>query len=140
FRHGPVDVVKQSLTPSPDNPANPLQRNNPNGLQDEVIRHVQEDKKMSSFDFGVQFLDVEGMTYWGKRQNANFWIENASIKWKEKEAPFHTIARLTLLSKSQLQPGAAAATYIDVTGNSTPDSTPVGSINHARSPAEAACR
>jgi catalase len=96
FRHGSVDVVKYSATPSPDNPAGPLQRSNPNGLQDELIRHVQEDSKMSSFDFGVQFLDVGSMTYWGKHQNANFWIENATIDWSEVEAPFHTIARLTL--------------------------------------------
>jgi hypothetical protein len=28
FRHGPIDVVKHSATPSPDNPARPLQKNN----------------------------------------------------------------------------------------------------------------
>jgi hypothetical protein len=33
FRHGPIDVVKHSATPSPDNPAQPLQRSNPNGLR-----------------------------------------------------------------------------------------------------------
>jgi hypothetical protein len=140
FRHGPVDVVKYSATPSPHNSVGPLQRSNPNGLQDEVIRHVQEDNKMSSFDFGVQFLDTGRMTYWGKRHDANFWIENASVEWKPAEAPFHTIARLTLLPKSHLQPEAAEATYIDVTGNSTPDSTPVGSINRARHSAEYASR
>jgi hypothetical protein len=140
FRHGPVDVVKYSATPSPENPAGPLQRSNPNGLQDELIRHVQEDGKMSSFDFGVQFLDADRMTYWGKRRDANFWIENASVEWSEAEAPFHTIARLTLLPKSHLQSDAAEATYIDVTGNSTPDSTPLGSINRARGPAEVASR
>ena len=48
FRHGPVDVVKHSATPSPDNPARPLQKKNPNGLQDELIRHLKEDGKMSS--------------------------------------------------------------------------------------------
>ena len=106
FRHGPVDVVKHSATPSPDNPARPLQRSNPNGLQDELIRHLKEDSKMSSFDFGVQFLDTDRMTYWGKRQDANFWIENASVEWNEAEAPFHTVARLTLLPKSQLPPDA----------------------------------
>jgi hypothetical protein len=95
---------------------------------------------MSAFDFGVQFLDTDRMTYWGKRQDANFWIENASIEWREAEAPFHTIARLTLIPKSQLQPDAAEATYIDVTGNSTPDSRPLGSINRARWPAEVASR
>ena len=105
FRHGPIDVVKYSATPSPDNPARPLQRSNPNALQDELIRHLNEDSKMSSFDFGVQFLDADRMTYWGKRQDANFWIENASVKWKEAEAPFHTVARLTLLPKSQLHAG-----------------------------------
>ena len=140
FRHGPIDVVKHSATPSPDNTVGPLQRNNPNGLQDELIRHLNEDRKMSSFDFGVQFLDPDRMTYWGKRHDANFWIENASIEWNEEQAPFHTVARLTLLSKSQLQPGESEATYFDVTGHSTSDSTPLGSINRARQPAEVASR
>jgi hypothetical protein len=140
FRHGPVDVVKHSAMPSPDNPAGPLQRGNPNGLQDELIRHLNEDSKMSSFDFGVQFLDPGRMSYWGKHHDANFWIENASIEWNEAEAPFHKIARLTLLSKSQFQPDAAEAIYFDVTGHSTPDSAPVGSINRARQPAEVASR
>src|SRR6266851_4593583 len=121
FRHGPVDVVKQSLTPSPDNPANPLQRSNPNGLQDELIRHVQEDSQMSSFDFGVQFLDAERMTYWGKHYDASFWIENASVEWKESEATFHNIARLTLLRGSHLGPEETKAVYFDVTHHSSSD-------------------
>jgi len=140
FRHGQVDVVKYSAAPSPDNPALPLQRSNPKGLQDELIRHLREDGRMSSFDFGVQFLDVERMTYWGKRRDADFWIENASVEWNETEAPFHTVARLTLLPNSQLTPEESDATYFDVTGNSTPDSTPVGSINRARWLAEVASR
>ena len=140
FRHGPIDVVKHSATPSPDNSARPLQRNNPNALQDELIRHLNEDGKMSGFDFGLQFLDADRMTYWGKRQDANFWIENASVEWNESEAPFHTVARLTLLSKSQLPLNAGEAIYFDVTGNSTPDSMPLGSINRARGPAEVASR
>jgi hypothetical protein len=140
FCHGPIDVVKYSATPFRDNQARPLQRRNPNGLQDELIRHVEEDSKMSSFDFGVQFLDTKRMTYWGKRRDANFWIENASIEWNEVEAPFHTVGCLTLLAKSHLQQEAADATYIDVTGNSTPDSRPLGSINRARWHAEVASR
>jgi hypothetical protein len=140
FRHGPIDIVKQCVTPSPDNPAHPLQRSNPNGLQDELIRHVNEDTKISSFDFGVQFLDPDRMTYWEKRRDANFWIENASVEWNEVEAPFHTVARLTLVPKSLLQPDAADATYIDVTGHSTPESTPLGSMNRARWAGEVASR
>jgi hypothetical protein len=140
FRHGPIDVVKQSATPSPDNPAHPLHRSNPNALQDELIRHLERDGKMSGFDFGLQFLDADRMTYWGKHQDANFWIENASVEWNEAEAPFHTVARLTLLPKSQLPLNASEATYFDVTGHSTPDSLPLGSINRARGPAEVASR
>jgi hypothetical protein len=140
FRHGPVDFVKYSATPSADNPARPLQRSNPNGLQDELIRHVQQDNKLSSFGFGVQFLDTDTMTYWGKHHDASFWIENASVKWKESEAPFHNVARLTLLPNSHLLTDASDAVYFDVTGNSTPDSTPAGSINRARWPAEVASR
>jgi len=140
FRHGPIDVVKHSATPSPDNAAHPLQRGNPNALQDELVRHLSEDGKMSAFDFGLQFLDANRMTYWGKHQDANFWTENASIKWKEAEAPFHTVARLTLLPKSPLPPDVAEATYFDVTGYTTPDSAPVGSINRARQQGEVASR
>jgi hypothetical protein len=140
FSHGRIDAVKYSASPSPKNHANPLQRKNPNGLQDELIRHLQEDPRMSSFDFGVQFLDTERMTYWGKRRDADFWIENASVKWDKQDSPFHTIARLTLLPKSHLPPDTAATVYFDVTGNSTPDSIPVGSINRARWPAEVASR
>src|SRR2546430_5908039 len=140
FRHGPNDVVKQSAIPSPDNPGIPLQRSNPNGLQDELVRHLNEDTKMSSFDFGLQFLDAGKMTYWGQRMDSNFWTENASVEWKEEEAPFHTVARLTLLPKSQLPADAGEAAYFDVTKHASPDSTPVGSINRARQHGEAASR
>lgn len=140
FRHGPVDVVKQSATPSPDNPARSLPRTNPDALQDELVRHLEEDSTMSSFDFGLQFLNSGKMTYWGKRRDASFWIENASVAWKEAQAPFHTVARLTLMPKSQLSLRAGEATYFDVTGNAASDSAPIGSINRARCPAEVAGR
>jgi hypothetical protein len=140
FRHGPIDIVKYSATPFPDNPSRPLQRSNPNALQDELVRHLKEDGKMSGFHFGVQFLDAGRLTYWGKRQDVNFWTENASIKWNEPEAPFHLVGRLTLLANSQLMLDAGDATYFDVTGNSTPDSMPVGSINRARCMGEVASR
>jgi hypothetical protein len=140
FRHGQIDVVKFSAIPFLDNPARPLQKSNPKGLQDELIRHLKEDGKMSGFDLAVQLLDAEKMTYWGKPRDANFWIENASVEWSEAEAPFHSVARLTLVPNSQLSLEASEAIYFDVTGNSTPDSTPVGSINRARWPAEVASR
>jgi hypothetical protein len=140
FRHGPNDVVKFSAIPSPDNPARPLLKSNPKALQDELSRHVREDSRLSWFDFAVQFLDTSKMTYWGKNRDADFWIENASVEWKEAEAPFHHVARLALLANSQLSAEASEAIYFDVTGNSRPDSRPVGSINRARCPAEVASR
>jgi hypothetical protein len=140
FRHRPIDIVKYSATPFPDNQARPLERSNPNALQDELVRHLKEDGRMSAFDFGVQFLDANRMTYWGKRHGITFWTENASLKWNEAEAPFHSVGRLTLLANSQLLQDFGDATYFDVTGNSTPDNKPVGSINRARQQGEAASR
>jgi hypothetical protein len=140
FRHGPIDVVKHSATPSPTNPAGPLSTANPNALQEELIRHVNEDSVMSSFEIGLQFLDIDRMTYWGKRRDTNFWIENASLKWHEAESPFHTVARLTLLPKSQIVSEAEKAVYFDVTGHSTADSKPVGSMNRIRWSGEVASR
>jgi hypothetical protein len=43
-------------------------------MQDELIRHLTEDRRMSGFDFGLQLLDPDKMTYWGKGQDANSWI------------------------------------------------------------------
>jgi hypothetical protein len=140
FRHGTADVVKQCATPAPENAAHPVQRREPNAMQNELIRHVNDDGTMSSFDFKLQFLDASRMTYAGRRRDAGFWIENASIEWSERQAPFHTVARLTLLPKSLLSTQESAAIYFDVTGNATPDITPLGSINRARWRAEAASR
>jgi hypothetical protein len=140
FRHGAADVVKYSATPSADNPARALQKSNPNALQDEFLRHLKEDSRMSSFDFALQFLDTDRMTYWGKRRDAGFWIENGSVEWPETQARFHTVARLTLLPNSVLPQDISASLYFDVTGHSLPDSTPLGSINRARWPAEMASR
>ncbi len=132
--------MQYSATPSSENPANPLQKSNPKALQDELLRHVSEDATMSSFDFGAQLLDAGRMTYWGKRYDAKFWTENASVRWKETEAPFHTMGRLTLVPNSQFTQAESNAVYFDVTGHSTSDSTPVGSINRARARGEAASR
>jgi hypothetical protein len=140
FRHGPNDVIKYSATPCAGNPAADLESYDPNTLQDELVRHLETDTTMSCFDFGLQFLDTQAMTYWGRRRDAAFWVENASVEWKESEAPFHTVARLTLLPKSEIPAATCEAWHIDVTENSSPDTTPLGSINRARWHAEAASR
>jgi hypothetical protein len=140
FRHGATDVVKQSATPSPSNPAKPLQWDVPDALRDEFVRHIKEDAALSSFDIGLQFLDTDRMTYAGERRDASFWIENASIEWNERQTPFHPVARLTILPISQLSSEESDSTYFDVTQHCAPESEPVGSINRARWRAEAASR
>jgi hypothetical protein len=56
FSHGPDEFVKQSVTPLGDNPCREMKKGNPNAQQDELRRHLTEDEKMSSFDFGLQLL------------------------------------------------------------------------------------
>jgi hypothetical protein len=140
FRHGSVDVVKQTATPAPENSSGPLQQHNPDALRNELARHLNEDSLMSSFNIGLQLLDTERMTYWGKRHDASFWTENASVEWNESQAPFHNVARLTLEPRSELSMHDSEAVYFDVTRNATAESMPVGSINRARCPAEVASR
>ena len=140
FRHGSEDVVKYSALPAAANSARPLERRNSNALRDELIRHLNEESTLSSFDFALQFLDTDHMTYQGKCRDANFWVENAAIEWPETQAPFHTVARLTLLPKSELCSEACDAAFIDVAGNTTADGAPVGDVNRVRSRAVAASR
>ena len=121
------------------NPARPLQPG-PNRLQDELVRHVNEDTQMSEFAFALQFLEPSRMTYRGQTQEPAFWVENADIEWNERESPFHVVARLRLLPKSVLPPAESETFSIDVTEHSTPESRPIGSINRARWHAESKSR
>ena len=140
FRHGPDEVVKYSALPLAANPACPLELGNPRALADELTRHLNHDSVMSAFDIGVQFLDTEHMTYEGKHRGAEFWIENASVEWPEDQAPFHTVARLTLVSRSTLAADDCERMYIDVAEHSTPDRAPVGRMARARHYAQLASR
>jgi hypothetical protein len=139
YRHGPTEVIKYSALPCAGNKAQALGAGD-NAIQDELIRNVNDDQPASCFDFALQLLEVGKMTRYATRRTADFWIENASVEWKQAEAPFYTVGRLTLVPKSVLTADACDAQHIDVTGNSTPDSAPLGSINRARSAAEAASR
>jgi hypothetical protein len=140
YRHGPNDYVKYSLTPSSKNKGNSMDKKNPNCLQDELIKQLNSEEALVSFDFGIQFLDIEKMTYHGKHYDTNFWIENASVEWHERESPFHTVARLTLTPKSNLSTDEGEKVSFDVMGNTTMDSLPVGSINRARQRSELASK
>ena len=95
--------MKYSAIPE-HNPARPLQPG-PNRLQDELMRHVNEDEQMSEFAFALQFLEPARMTHRGHTQEPAFWVENADIEWNERESPFHVVGRLRLLPKSVLRAG-----------------------------------
>ena len=138
FLFGGDNAVKYSAIPR-DNPARPLQTS-PNRLQEELTRHVNEDERMSEFDFAVQFLEPELMTHFGERRDPAFWVENATVEWNELESPFHVVGRLRLLPRSVLAPGDSERFAIDVTEHSTADTRPIGSINRARWHAESASR
>jgi hypothetical protein len=139
FHHGPADVIKYGAFACPGNYAEPLSTAI-NCLQDELARHVNDDLQMSCFDIGLQLLDADKMTYFGRRRTPTFWIENATVTWKESQAPFHTVGRLTLVPKSVFSPDAVSKMYVDVTTNSAADSKPMGGINRARPVAEEASR
>ena len=139
YRHGPDDAIKYSATARPGNPAEQPPKG-PLMLRDELLRHLENDTQMSEFDFGLQLLDAERMTDGRKQRDAIYWVENASVEWKESQAPFHLVARLTLAPKSRLTPSECEEFYIDVNEHSTPDSHPIGSINRARWFAESASR
>ena len=140
FAHGSGEAVKYCATPTGTAPPRPLHRDNPDALRDDLLRHLAEDVPAASFEFAVQLLDTANMTYRGRTRDTGFWLENASVDWKEFEAPFRPVGRLSLLPRSQLSAAAGEAVYFDVTGHAPADSKPLGSINRARSAGEAASR
>lgn len=131
YQHGPDEAIKYSAIPGPDNPGS-LGPAGDNMLRQELLRHVSDDDRMSSFDFGLQLMEPGRMRRRWRLRPASFWVENAAVEWKESQAPFHVVGRLTLVKGSQLSEAECAAQYIDVTSNSAPESRPIGSINRAR--------
>ncbi len=139
FRHGPDDAIKYSAIPEPANPASTMPHGD-NMLRNELIEQTNAGARPIAFTFGLQFLDADRMRYRGRRRDEIFWVENASVEWKESEAPFNAVGRLTVAPSSVLPAEECEVQYIDVTEHSTPDSHPIGSINRARWYAEAAGR
>jgi hypothetical protein len=139
FLHGPDEAVKYSAIPAPDNAGEPVGKG-ASVLRDELLRHLDQDTEQARFDFALQLLDTSRMRVNGQKQDAPFWVENASVEWLEDQAPFTLVGRLTLLPKSQLSDAECEAWFIDVTKHALPDHRPLGSINRARWVAESASR
>ena len=80
------------------------------------------------------------MTYWGRRYDANVWIENARVKWNEVEYLFTRSDGLPPAKNhnSRRMPRKRPTSTSQDTRRR--DSIPVGSINRARWPADVASR
>ena len=139
FLHGGRDAIKYSAIPA-NNPARPLQAG-PNVLQDELVRHVNEDAQMSEFAFALQLLepahdDARRRTRKIRRSGSRTPPSSGTNANRRSMSS----RRLRLLPKSVLPPAQAETFSIDVTEHSTPESRPIGSINRARWHAESASR
>lgn len=141
FLHGPDEAVKFAATPATSNGGRRIGKG-ASVLRDELTRSLNEDSPPARFSFGIQLLEPSTMTFQGRRRDASFWVENASVEWPERQAPFHEVGQVTL------EPGSTLADddpdvesmYIDVTQNSLPQHRPIGSLNRARAIAESASR
>jgi hypothetical protein len=139
FALGDDEAVKYSLRPCPDNPSQPLNSSDPDELRDELIRHVDNDEKMSCFDFQVQPLEPGRMTRAPfLKEPAYWWVENAETEWNEDQAPFYSVGKLTLKAKSIVEDDVCEARRISVTKNNNVIHHGLGSLNRARNAAETA--
>ncbi len=135
FLYGQDQAIKYSLKPCEDNTGEPLTRD-PNTLSLELARHLKNEVP-ACFEFQVQKLDADKLTDAnGQKHAVQDWIENATWEWNEKQIPFETIGRLTLLSDSLMSPADCEAVRINVNINTTPDHVGLGSINRGRTGAE----
>ena len=78
--------MKYCLNSRHDNPAPRLEHER-NMLRDELVRHVETDKRMSEFDFGIQFLDSDAMRDGRKQRDDIYWVENSSVEWPRAAGP-----------------------------------------------------
>lgn len=137
FALGDQEAVKYSLKPCANNSAQALTAD-PDTLSKELKRHLSEDTP-ACFDFQVQLLEAGRMKdAQGKKHPPQDWIENATMDWPEAQAPFYTVARLTLKALPTISEAECESWRIDVTAHSNPTHRGLGSINRARASAERA--
>jgi hypothetical protein len=140
FALGPDEAVKYSLAPCSDNPSKALNSSDANELRNELVRHVNEDSKMSCFEFQVQLLEADKMSHglFRKKEPEYWWVENSETTWNEDQSPFYPVGRLTLSAKSVVDDSECEARRISVTKNSNVIHHGLGSLNRTRSAAESA--
>jgi len=126
-RHGPSDVVSIRQLRSRTILHVPWKGIIQQGLQDELIRHLNQDAD-EWLRFWSPIPRLCRMTYWGSIRTPTSGLKTPVSIGRRGNA-FATRSRgLLSCGIPSFRPDAAEMTYFDVTGNSTPDSTPLGSI------------
>jgi hypothetical protein len=140
FALGADEAVKYSLSPCSDNPSQALNSSDANELRNELVRHVNEDGKMSCFEFQVQLLEADKMSHglFREKEPEYWWVENSATAWNEDQAPFYSVGRLTLSAKSIVGDSECEARWISVSKNSSIIHHGLGGLNRTRSAAEGA--
>lgn len=139
FLLGQERAMKYALTPCPDNAFKPLNKKDPNSLNNEFTRHLKSDAQMSCFYFQVQVLDANKLTdAEGFAYETRDWIENATWEWSEEQIPFITLAKLTLTNSSFITTEDCEKLRFNVNKNTSAQHRGLGSINRARTKAEQA--
>jgi len=137
FALGSSEAVKYSLKPCANNSAQALS-DDPDTLSKELFRHIRNDSP-GCFDFQVQLLEAAKMTDANRRKKSEQdWVESAAVEWPEAQAPFYTVGRINLAKDSAVEQTACDQWKINVITNSNETHRGMGSINRARSAAEAA--
>lgn len=134
FALGSDEAVKYVLVPCAGNQAQPLTQD-ADTLSTEILRHVNNDRKMGCFELQVQVLGLADPGVQVPERSPQDWVEDALTEWPFKAIP---VGRLTLTAKSALDAATCEARRIDVTNNNSETHRGLGSINRARVAAEAA--
>jgi hypothetical protein len=92
FRHGPVDVVMRSATPSSGNAARVLQRGNLDALKSELVRHVPACPGHPSCHLAVEVARTSRAMTWNGRAR---WVNVFVGSYHGTSVPRFTAPRIT---------------------------------------------
>lgn len=110
--------MKFSVIPCNDKPMTDVS-DSPNRLRENLEGNLA--KQDACFDFMIQL----------RTRTETQPIEDATIEWKESEAPFVSVARITIPQQKTIQ-GEACEALSFTPWHSTPDLRPIGGIQRVR--------
>ena len=122
YRLGPNQFMKFSAKACDSNVAVDVNDDKPNFLRDELIANLKNNT--ACFDFMVQLQDP----------TKNMPVEDTTIRWKESDSPFVSVAKLTIEPQSfnSEEQNAFCENLSFTPWHGQPDTEPVGGINRLR--------